>query len=557
MTFWTMPYRSEAVEREATFYWRDMDEDQGEASTDFFGQYVDFEADAAATTATAPHGVNPPMPTMQDSMLFEQPHDGTTSSGVSTADDFDFLSTSSQVGPSVSHDVDPSSLAVKAEQAMPESHHYENIEYPGPCHVSDNELPCLEGISLQSPKKEAQAAVSPQRRFPSPVPVTTQRKSNKFVEALSSTIRKATTMRKGRKPLPAQAARATSPTLDHPPPAMKQRASEIGIASSGMPVSPPEPGFIHGVCDDPFTDHQAPQMSPVRYFTQNGLSTPADTPALGVARSASVDLSNHMPTTSWPLQQMPLVSAPEQWLGSNDFMAGQETGWWDYNILSHHGHFDEAKHASINMGMHTQQAGLPYEYAPIPDPSTAGLMIHMPQPRPPQPTVVTDMSAAAQTYLPPPPPIPATERPHRPPRAPSSGARHRNLSSSPLKKTRTPRAPSASPTPATRHSSGGSMNSLRNASGRLPASMPGTPCSVRKRRGREASGSDEGGFVNFGPRDATQIMTGVAPSGSSKTKARREKELQEKNRRLSEAAMKIVAAAGGDVDKLAEHGFAF
>jgi hypothetical protein len=52
-------------------------------------------------------------------------------------------------------------------------------------------------------------------------------------------------------------------------------------------------------------------------------------------------------------------------------------------------------------------------------------------------------------------------------------------------------------------------------------------------------------------------MTGVAPSGSSKTKARREREAMERRRRLSEAAMKAVQAAGGDVDKLMEQGFAF
>lgn len=65
------------------------------------------------------------------------------------------------------------------------------------------------------------------------------------------------------------------------------------------------------------------------------------------------------------------------------------------------------------------------------------------------------------------------------------------------------------------------------------------------------------GFVNFTPNDGSILMTGVAPSGSSKTKARREKEAQEKRRRLSEAAMKAVAAAGGDVDKLIQEGFVF
>jgi hypothetical protein len=45
-------------------------------------------------------------------------------------------------------------------------------------------------------------------------------------------------------------------------------------------------------------------------------------------------------------------------------------------------------------------------------------------------------------------------------------------------------------------------------------------------------------------------LTGVAPSGSSKTKARREKEAAEKRRKLSQAAMKAVMEAGGDVDSL-------
>jgi hypothetical protein len=58
------------------------------------------------------------------------------------------------------------------------------------------------------------------------------------------------------------------------------------------------------------------------------------------------------------------------------------------------------------------------------------------------------------------------------------------------------------------------------------------------------------GFVNFTPHDSRKILTGVAPSGSSKTKARREKEAAEKRRKLSQAAMKAVMEAGGDVDSL-------
>ncbi|KAF1937831.1 hypothetical protein EJ02DRAFT_514954 [Clathrospora elynae] len=58
------------------------------------------------------------------------------------------------------------------------------------------------------------------------------------------------------------------------------------------------------------------------------------------------------------------------------------------------------------------------------------------------------------------------------------------------------------------------------------------------------------GFVNFTPDDSRKILTGVAPSGSSKTKARREREAADKRRKLSQAAVKAVLDAGGDVDSL-------
>jgi hypothetical protein len=58
------------------------------------------------------------------------------------------------------------------------------------------------------------------------------------------------------------------------------------------------------------------------------------------------------------------------------------------------------------------------------------------------------------------------------------------------------------------------------------------------------------GFVNFTPDDSRKILTGVAPSGSSKTKARREKEAADKRRKLSQAAVKAVMDAGGDMDSI-------
>ncbi|KAL4972060.1 hypothetical protein BDW66DRAFT_144950 [Aspergillus desertorum] len=57
-------------------------------------------------------------------------------------------------------------------------------------------------------------------------------------------------------------------------------------------------------------------------------------------------------------------------------------------------------------------------------------------------------------------------------------------------------------------------------------------------------------FVNFTANDSQKILTGVAPSGSSKTKARREQEARDRRRKLSEAALQAVRKAGGDVEAL-------
>lgn len=67
---------------------------------------------------------------------------------------------------------------------------------------------------------------------------------------------------------------------------------------------------------------------------------------------------------------------------------------------------------------------------------------------------------------------------------------------------------------------------------------------------RSAKSMGTFGFVNFTEADKGRILTGVAPSGSSKTKARRELEAADKKRRLSQAALRAVEEAGGDVEVL-------
>jgi hypothetical protein len=105
-----------------------------------------------------------------------------------------------------------------------------------------------------------------------------------------------------------------------------------------------------------------------------------------------------------------------------------------------------------------------------------------------------------------------------------------------------------------------------------PPMSPHTPISVSKQRRRSSrptksprtprtpktpsskGGSMSGGFVNFTPHDSKRILTGVAPSGSSKTKARREREASEKRKKWTEAAAKAVVKAGGNVDELMKEG---
>lgn len=83
------------------------------------------------------------------------------------------------------------------------------------------------------------------------------------------------------------------------------------------------------------------------------------------------------------------------------------------------------------------------------------------------------------------------------------------------------------------------------------SSMRRKSSNTSQQSSRQMSTSNGGvGFVNFTPDDSRKILTGVAPSGSSKTKARREKEAADKRRKLSRAAVKAVIEAGGDIDSL-------
>ncbi|KAI1085159.1 hypothetical protein F5B20DRAFT_589917 [Whalleya microplaca] len=381
------------------------------------------------------------------------------------------------------------------------------------------------------------------------------------------------------------------------------------IDSHGIPLSPPLTGrippnsnhhgntmrFVSGHLDDPFCDGILAPPATINPARGHNSNTPMSTPILNDEafyqhNMAMMDMNAHAyqqqpkqrstSSAEWPVQGI-LTDDANQWTSSSvayipDGGNLPSPSWWDPSqgpIGEHHHHND--------LTLHNPQADLSYEYTAEP---LSGLMIHMPQPRHPQAAVLSTnfndglhSPRAASSHYPAPPPSTGhrhhhhghghghghghTERRPRP-RAPSSGARHHHSLTSPRKQPSSyslhqmaRRDESPSPTPRQRSSSI-SVRKRRSWCRREPR----TPTSSSGSLGSSNGGGGGGGgggidFVNFTPSDKNMLMTGVAPSGSSKTKARREKEAMERRRKISEAARKAIQAAGGDPDKLVEGGF--
>jgi hypothetical protein len=99
------------------------------------------------------------------------------------------------------------------------------------------------------------------------------------------------------------------------------------------------------------------------------------------------------------------------------------------------------------------------------------------------------------------------------------------------------------------HQASPTRSSRRKSMGNPKASgvskNPRTP-----RTPKTPNGGFEMNFVNLTAADSVKLLSDVAPSGSSKTRARREQEARDKRRRLSEAAVRAVKRVGGDVKAL-------
>ncbi|MCJ1469094.1 hypothetical protein MMC07_007727 [Pseudocyphellaria aurata] len=87
-----------------------------------------------------------------------------------------------------------------------------------------------------------------------------------------------------------------------------------------------------------------------------------------------------------------------------------------------------------------------------------------------------------------------------------------------------------------------------------PRREAGSKCSRRKGSAGALRPANAVGSVNLTPQESQKIITGVAPSGSSKMKAWQEQEANEKERRRSQTAEKMSFESGVDLEKLRASG---
>lgn len=325
---------------------------------------------------------------------------------------------------------------------------------------------------------------------------------------------------------------------DSPPPSA--RSTQDAFAAFGSPVGygPPVPG-----CDD--------QISPLATTFQQAarIHTPIASPLLspgGHGHLSYFDAPPPPPTNPYTTQTVPLndtarlrtdnSSLSANRIGSFDFGFSSSPVEDTWNTTSfgepstgglsgpfaNQDLFADLGHDNFGLGI-SCDPHLVSNYTTMPDTS---LMPNTSSQSPP-------MSAQSPFYV--------TSLPDGLPLLPTR-QQHGAMPTTPHR--RFSRSPSP---PVTESRSRRASSSRRASRHRRTKSTNSTP--------RHPQGGDKGGgFVNFTPSDSKKILSGVAPSGSSKTKARREKEAADKRRRLSQAAMRAVMEAGGDVEALQKAG---
>ncbi|GAB7358823.1 hypothetical protein MBLNU230_g4047t1 [Neophaeotheca triangularis] len=349
------------------------------------------------------------------------------------------------------------------------------------------------------------------------------------------------------------------------------------LMHQGLPVSPPHSG--HLMQEDEFAVFGSPergyagngyyedQMSPlaVNFQQQARLHTPARSPMLS-PRSRDVDgyfveAVPQIPPNPYMPRTVPLNDTTPLYPERTSSLAPNRLQAFDFGFSSPHEELDAWGAASFSEPTshpyyhreHFSQQADPFVGAENPVPGSpvfesAGLGISCDPSLVSNFTAVTNNSSVpTEMYQPPqalmtPYHIPtqaSKTEPNTPHNRRRRHARSRSYADS----------PSPSPTPTAPRSR--QRSSSRRAVSRHRRTKSST---VTPRQAQNGASSQQGGFVNYTPNDKGKILNGVAPSGSSKTKARREKEAADKRRKFSQAAAQAVLELGGDLDSLAKAG---
>lgn len=441
-------------------------------------------------------------------------------------------------------------------------------ELTGRAAVSDSELLSLKGITLDSPQITGNSHNS-LPSSPSPSATLLELRKTRIAESLSTSLRKTTGSRDSRLRSPIR--KSTSS------PAMKRSHSDqtdnlsqklaldatkfsFDFEKSLEPLSPPlsarAPDLFRSFCS------AGTGKKPLNGFSDNGYllkptarqtvyHTPMTTPTLDADHTRSASFQQ-MPSEFFPMTPQPQsVSASwSQIPGSSEFSAYAASTlypadidapvWWNHAASapmaqpSPSNFHANPQRATKSLAMQLQN-GISYGINDVGynlSNMASGLMIQMPELAAQQSFVMGTSPTMRQGYF-----AATRSQPHY------NTANHQGA-----------HAPSRQPhlIPMRKNRSGSS--DLESPSPTLQVRKRKTPKNHKNSTPRTPSTPGTVDFVNFTPSDSRKILTGVAPSGSSKTKARREKEALEKRRKLSQAAMKAVREAGGDIESLVEQG---
>ncbi|KAL5321598.1 hypothetical protein ACEPPN_009558 [Leptodophora sp. 'Broadleaf-Isolate-01'] len=452
--------------------------------------------------------------------------------------------------------------------------------------ISDSELLSLEGIYLESPQIPAHTQTS-LPSSPTQGLLPTLRRRSRIVESLSKTFKKATAsldksilrspIRKAKSnPAMMRMTHQNNSNLDLWGQKLGLEAAKFNFdfEQNDMPLSPPSSARAPGVLQlsnsvDPQKGELINGLSYKHTLTQHmprpsAYDTPLSTPTLDRYPSRRTSQQLRSDSALFPItpQAQNASSSWSQLPGSPDFNTYGNSSiypeidspiWWNHAATapmaqpSPSNFHTNPQRSSKSLALQLQN-DLAYNSNDIgynPSGMANGLMIQMPDISAQQSFVMgSSPMPLPQGYFP-----SSHSQPHHQQhqranhnRQASHHARSRHpQQSSPIRKSRSGSSGSESPSP---NSSSPAAFHVRKR--KTPKSSkhstPRTP----------TTGTVD--FVNYTPSDSRKILTGVAPSGSSKTKARREKEALDKRRKLSQAALRAVRAAGGDVDSLVEQG---